>query len=116
MSFLAVFIVPVPSLFLRHSLYTHVMLVFILFSVQYLHNDVFSFEKGLIHQNHSLNSKNPTKSPSSKILLFLSLLSIWKTLIHFRVFIVSTINVNNDMSEADLFFYKQMTLVYFTST
>ena len=43
--------------------------------------------------------------PPSKILLSLSLLSIWKTLIHFRVFIESTIYVNNDMLEADLFLY-----------
>ena len=80
------------------------MLVFILFDVQYLHNDAFSFENGLIHQNHSLNSHNPIKSPPSKIPLSLSLLSIWKTLINFKVFIVSTIYVNNDMFEADLFF------------
>ena len=38
------------------------MLIFILSDVQYLHNDIFSFEKGLIHQNYSLNSHNPTKS------------------------------------------------------
>ena len=41
--------------------------------------------------------------PPSKIPLSLSLLSIWKTLIHFRVFIVSTIYVYNDMFEVDLF-------------
>ena len=75
MSFLAVFIAPVPFLFQRHSLCTHVMLIFILIDVKYLHNDVFSFEKCLIHQNHSLNSHNLTK----KIHLSLSLLSIWKT-------------------------------------
>ena len=80
------------------------MLVFILFGVQYLHNDVFSFEIGLIHQKHSLNYHSLIKIPSSKIPLFLPLLSIWKTLIHFRVFIVSTIYINNDMFEADLFF------------
>ena len=79
------------------------MLVFILFGVQYLHNDVFSFEIGLIHQKHSLNYHNLIKIPSSKIPLFLSLLSIWKTLIHFRVFIVSTIYINNNMFEANLF-------------
>ena len=49
MSFLAVFIAPVPFLYQRHRLCTHVMLIFILIDVQYLHNDVFSFEKGLIH-------------------------------------------------------------------
>ena len=58
------------------------MLIFILIDVQYLDNDVFSFEKGLIHQNHSLNSHNPIKNPPSKIPLSLSLLSIWKNLIH----------------------------------
>ena len=79
------------------------MLIFILIYGQYLHNDVFSLEKDLIHQNHSLNSKNPISLPR-KIPLSLSFLSIWKTLIHFRVFIVSTICVNNDMFEADLFF------------
>ena len=57
------------------------MLIFILIDVKYFHNDVFSFEKGSIHQNHSLNYHN-----------------------QFRVFIVSTIYVNNDMFEADLFF------------
>ena len=41
--------------------------------------------------------------PPSKIPLSPSLLSIWKTPIHFRVFIVSTIYVNNDMLETDLF-------------
>ena len=80
------------------------MLIFILIDVQYLHNDVFSFENSLIYQNHSLNCHNPIKNAPSKILLSLSLLSIWKTLIHFRVFIESTIYVNNDMLEADLFF------------
>ena len=80
------------------------MLVFILLDVQYLHNDVFSFENGLIHQNHFLNSHNRIKSPPSKIPLSRSLLSIWKTLINFKVFIVFTIYVNNDMFEADLFF------------
>ena len=62
MSFLAVFIAPVPFLYQRHRLCTHVMLIFILIDVQYLHN-VFSFEKGLIHQNHSLSSHNPIKMP-----------------------------------------------------
>ena len=37
------------------------MLISILTDIQYLHNDVFSFEKGLIHQNHSLISQNPIK-------------------------------------------------------
>ena len=63
MSFLAVFIAPVPFLYQRHRLCTHVMLIFILIDVQYLHNDAFSFEKGLIHQNHSLSSHNPIKKP-----------------------------------------------------
>ena len=80
------------------------MLIFILIDVRYLHNNAFSFEKGLINQNHSLLSHNPTKKPSSKINRSLSLLSIWKTLIYFRVFIVSTIYVNNGMFRADLFF------------
>ena len=62
MSFLAVFIAPAPFLFQRYSLCTHVMLNLILIGVKYLHNDVFSFEKGLIHQNHSLNSHNPIKN------------------------------------------------------
>ena len=79
------------------------MLVCILFDAQYLHNDVFNFEKGLTHQIYSLNSHNPTKNSSSKISLSLSLLSIWKILIHFRVFFVFTIYFNNDMFEADLF-------------
>ena len=107
MSFLAVFIAPVPFLYQRHRLCTHVMLIFILIDVQYLHNDAFSFEKGLIHQNHSLSSHNPIKKPppSRKIIsLSLSLLSISKTLIHFRVFIVFTIYVVNDMFETDLLF------------
>ena len=79
------------------------MLTFILIDVQYLHNDVYSFEKGLIHQNHFFNSHNLIKRCPlpSKIPLSLSLLSIWKTLIHFRVFIVSYVN---NMFEADLFF------------
>ena len=38
------------------------MLIFILIDVQYMHNDVFSFEKGLIYQSHSLNSHNPIKN------------------------------------------------------
>ena len=80
------------------------MLIFILNVVKYLHNNFFSFEKGLIHQNLFLTSHNPTKNSPSKIPLSLSLFFIWKTLIHFRVFIVSTIYVNNDMFEADLFF------------
>ena len=62
MSFLAVFIVPVPFFFLNHSLCTHVMLILILIDVQYLHNDAFSFEKGLIYQNHPLNFHNPIKN------------------------------------------------------
>ena len=80
------------------------MLIFFLINVQYLHNDICSLEKGLIHQNQSLNSHNPTKNLPSKIPLSMSFLSIWKTLIHFRVFILSTVYVNNDMYEADLFF------------
>ena len=80
------------------------MLIFILNDVKYLHNNFFSFEKGLIHQNLSLTFHNPIKNSPSKIPLFLSLFFIWKTLIHFRVFIVSTIYVNNNMFEADLFF------------
>ena len=80
------------------------MLIFILIDVQYLHNDLFSFEKGLIHTNHSLIPRNPIINPPSKIPLCRSLLSIWKTLIHFSVFIVSTIYVNNDTFEDDLFF------------
>ena len=79
------------------------MLIFLLIDVHYSDNDVFSFEKGLIHQNHFLSSQNSIKSPNSKIPLSLFLLSIWKTLIHFRVFFVSTIYFNNDMFEADLF-------------
>ena len=67
MSFLAVFIAPAPFLFQRYSLCTHVMLNFILIGVKYLHNDVFSFEKGLIHQNHSLNSHHAIKNSPSKI-------------------------------------------------
>ena len=66
MSFLAVFIAPAPFLFQRYSLCTHVMLNFILIGVKYLHNDVFSFEKGLIHQNHSLNPHNQPNKKSSK--------------------------------------------------
>ena len=93
------------------------MLVFILFDVQYLHNDAFSFENGLIHQNHSLNSHNPIKSPPSKIPLSLSLLSIWKTLINFKVFIVSTIYMLIMIClKLTYSFYVQMTLVHFTST
>ena len=79
------------------------MLIFILIDVHYLHNDVFSFEKGLIHHNQYLSFHDPIKNPFSKIPLSLSLLSIWKILIHFRVFIVSIIYVNDDMFEADLF-------------
>ena len=47
------------------------MLIFISIDVQYLQDDVFSFEKGLIRQNHSsLNSHNRIKKmPSSKISL-----------------------------------------------
>ena len=67
MSFLAVFIAPAPFLFQRYSLCTHVMLNLILIGVKYLHNDVFSFEKGLIHQNHSLNPPHAIKNPPSKI-------------------------------------------------
>ena len=44
------------------------------------------------------------KNPPRKTPLSLALLSIWKTLIHFSFFIVSTIYVNNDMFDADLFF------------
>ena len=80
------------------------MLIFSLINVQYLDNDNFSFEKGLIHQNHYLSSQNPMKNPPSKIPLSLFPLFIWKTLIHFRVFIVSTVYINNNMFEADLFF------------
>ena len=80
------------------------MLIFMLIDFRYLHNDAFSFEKGLINRNHSLLSHNPTKNPSSKIHRSLSLLSIWKTLIYFRVFIVSTIYANDGMFQADLFF------------
>ena len=53
------------------------MLIFILIDVQYLHNDVFSFEKGLIHQNHTLNSHNPIKNAPSKIPFSLSLAFIY---------------------------------------
>ena len=45
---------------------TCVMLIFILTDVQYLHNDLFSFEKRLIHQNHYLNPHNPIKNPPTK--------------------------------------------------
>ena len=79
------------------------MLIFILIDVKYLHN-VFSFGKGLIHQNHSLNSQNLIKNPPSKVSLSLSLLSIWKTLTHFMAFIVSTTYVYNDIFEAELLF------------
>ena len=53
------------------------MLIFILIDVQYFHNDVFSFEKGLIHQNHTLNSHNPIKNAPSKIPFSLSLAFIY---------------------------------------
>ena len=53
------------------------MLIFILIDVQYLHNDVFSFEKGLIHQNHSLTSditiKNSPQKNSPFPIAFISL-------------------------------------------
>ena len=45
MSFLAVFIALVPFLFQRHSLCTHVVLIFILIDVQYLDNDVLALKK-----------------------------------------------------------------------
>ena len=83
--------------FIQMSCYFSFYLIFNI----YTHNDVFSFEKSLINQNHSLNSHNPIKNTHSKIPLSLSLLSIWKTLVHFRVFIVSTIYV---IMIADLFF------------
>ena len=50
------------------------------------------------HLEHFLRVDYP------KIPLSLSLLSIWKSLIHFRIFIVSSIYVSNDVFEADLFF------------
>ena len=43
------------------------MLILVLIDVQYLNNDVFSFEKGLIRQNHSLKSHHPIKESPSKI-------------------------------------------------
>ena len=52
--FLAVFIAPVCTtvILTLWSLYIHLMLILVLFDVQYLHNDVFSFEKGFICQSH----------------------------------------------------------------
>ena len=79
------------SLFLYHFYFificTHVaMLILLLIDVQYLQDDGFSFDKGLICQsNSSLNSHNPINPPPSKNSFSPSLSSIWKTLVHFRV-------------------------------
>ena len=56
--FLAVVAAPVSFLFYFHTIYTQVMLLFILINVQYLQNVVFSFEKGLSGQNHSLSDSH----------------------------------------------------------
>ena len=46
----------------HHSLYTQVMVIWILMVAQYLHNAVFGFEKGSNGENHSLSdSRSPTK-------------------------------------------------------
>ena len=53
-----------------YSLHTQVMLILILIYVQYLQNIVFSFEKGLSGQNHSLSdfSHPIEKSPQANFL------------------------------------------------
>ena len=56
--FLAVVAAPVSFLFYFHTIYTQVTLLFILINVQYLQNVVFSFEKGLSGQNHSLSDSH----------------------------------------------------------
>ena len=50
--FLPVVFAPVQFL-TSYALNTQVMLILILIDVQYLHNVIFSFEKGLNGQNHS---------------------------------------------------------------
>ena len=64
--FVAVAIAHVPFLFQLHTLYTQVMLIFILI-------DVFSFSKGYIGQNYSFSGSHHPISPPT-------LDSIWKTL------------------------------------
>ena len=58
------------------------MLILILINVQYLQNVVFSFEKGLSGQNHSLSdSYHPIeKSPKENFPFPLLLDTIWKNL------------------------------------
>ena len=64
--FVAVAIAHVPFLFQLHTLYTQVMLIFILI-------DVFSFSKGYIGQNYSFSGSHRPISPHT-------LDTIWKTL------------------------------------
>ena len=49
---------PPIFIFTSYSLYTQVMLIFILMDVQYLQNVVFTFEKGLNDQTHSLSGSH----------------------------------------------------------
>ena len=63
--FLAAATAHVSFLFQLHTLYTQVMLIFILY-------DVFSFSKGKIAQNYSSGSHQPISPPLLE--------TIWKTL------------------------------------
>ena len=62
-SFLVIFIAPVCTIVILtlYSLCIHLMLILVLIDVQYSHNDVFSFEKGLIRQNRSLKYHHSIK-------------------------------------------------------
>ena len=62
-SFLGIFIAPVCTIVILtlYSLCIHLMLILVLIDVQYSHNDVFSFEKGLIRQNRSLKYHHSIK-------------------------------------------------------
>ena len=57
------------------------MLILILIDVQYSQKAVFSFEKGLNHQNHSSSGSLQKKSPPPSKISDPPHTTIWKTLI-----------------------------------